>query len=497
MTPLSGATEEHRVGADTTAATVPADLHGREALVTPFPYHRRLALNAVVLSLGYCLALIIALVVAGLLRQWLLGDPMVPVWSLCCLPIWIAGAMLMRLLPGWGLGSVEEMRRTVVLWGLLIGGTSAALFFLKSGPVYSRFTFAVAFVISLPLLLLVRTQMKRILIRFNQWGLPTVVYGAARTGTMIVEAMNSEKGLGFTPVGFFDDDANLKNRKVAGLPVLGNCREATTAAPVAIIAMPGVRSSKIVELLEAPLAVYPKVIIIPDLFEAPSLWVKPRDFLGILGLEITSNLLNPLPRFLKRTADLGVTLATAPVWIPLGVLIAAVIWIRDRRHPFFVQERIGRDGKPFRMFKFRTMMVDADVWLKERLDADPQFRKQWESDFKLADDPRVTRLGAFLRRTSLDELPQLLNVLRGEISLVGPRPLPDYHYRELPERVRRFRDRVLPGITGLWQVSGRSDLGSEGMERWDPYYVRNWSIWLDIVILARTLRAVWTGGGAY
>ena len=127
----------------------------------------------------------------------------------------------------------------------------------------------------------------------------------------------------------------------------------------------------------------------------------------------------------------------------------------------------------------------------------PELAEEWNRNFKLKKDPRVTRMGGFLRKTSLDELPQLFNVLKGEMSLVGPRPLPRYHQDKMPENIRALRERVRPGITGLWQVSGRSDAGPAGMERWDTYYVRNWSLWLDIVILVRTVRVVIGGHGAY
>ena len=135
--------------------------------------------------------------------------------------------------------------------------------------------------------------------------------------------------------------------------------------------------------------------------------------------------------------------------------------------------------------------------LQQKLAADPKLRAEWEQNFKLRQDPRITRIGRFLRKTSLDELPQLVNVLRGEMALVGPRPLPAYHQRELPLSVQRLRHEVHPDMTGLWQVSGRSDAGNEGMIQLDPYYVRNWSVWLDLVILLRTFRAVVRSAGAY
>jgi lipopolysaccharide/colanic/teichoic acid biosynthesis glycosyltransferase len=252
-----------------------------------------------------------------------------------------------------------------------------------------------------------------------------------------------------------------------------------------------------VDLLEGPLAGYRRVVIIPDLLEAPSLWVRPRDIGGILGLEVSHNLLDPLARFIKRAADLSLVIGTAPVWIPALSLTAAAIWLGDRHNPFFLQERVGIRDQVFRAFKFRTMVPNSQQALQEALATDTALRREWESSFKLRKDPRITRIGAVLRRTSMDELPQLLNVLFGTMSLVGPRPLPRYHYEQLPGQCRRLRERVRPGITGLWQVSGRSDAGNAGMIRWDGYYVRNWSIWLDAVILVRTFRAVVRGDGAY
>jgi lipopolysaccharide/colanic/teichoic acid biosynthesis glycosyltransferase len=148
------------------------------------------------------------------------------------------------------------------------------------------------------------------------------------------------------------------------------------------------------------------------------------------------------------------------------------------------------------MWKFRTMMPGAEQVLQSKLASDAELKQEWETNFKLKVDPRITRIGRFLRRTSLDELPQLFNVLRGQMSLVGPRPLPRYHHNELSTQVMKLRVRVRPGMTGLWQISGRSDTGNAGIERWDSYYVRNWSVWLDAVILARSVRAVVRGEGA-
>ena len=163
---------------------------------------------------------------------------------------------------------------------------------------------------------------------------------------------------------------------------------------------------------------------------------------------------------------------------------------------FYRQTRIGRGGKPFKVVKFRSMVMNADQALEQYFERYPQLRVDWEKDQKLKSDPRITRIGRFLRQTSLDEMPQLWNVLRGEMSVVGPRPI-------VQAEVSRYSDKfglylqVLPGITGLWQVSGRNNVTYDERVNFDTYYVRNWSVWLDIYILIRTVKVVLAGDGAY
>ena len=200
----------------------------------------------------------------------------------------------------------------------------------------------------------------------------------------------------------------------------------------------------------------------------------------------------------RRTLDL---IVAGTVLLLLAVplmLIAIAIRIDSGGPSLFRQQRVGRDRRTFTMFKFRTMYRDADVsphreYVRSLIDGGGEGGGDL---YKLSVDDRITRVGKVLRAWSLDELPQLINVLFGEMALVGPRPLPLYHLEQLPLPVRDQRARMRPGMTGLWQVSGRSDAGTDGMARWDPYYVRNWSIWLDIVILVRTVRVVLTGSGA-
>ncbi|MEM8867070.1 MAG: sugar transferase, partial [Verrucomicrobiota bacterium] len=292
------------------------------------------------------------------------------------------------------------------------------------------------------------------------------------------------------------DNQELRDRAIYGVPVRGSTESIAKNVPVAILAMTKIDSDRMSSLMEGALASYLKVMIIPNLIHAPSLWATSRDLSGTPSLEMSNNLIDPSKRILKRSFELGLTVAALPFWGPVYGLICGLIWLEDKESPIYKQKRIGQGATEFETWKFRTMVPNAETVLQEKLAEDPALKEEWETHFKLREDPRITKVGKVLRKTSLDEIPQLVNVLRGQMSLIGPRPLPSYHYAELPPSVRRLRERVKPGMTGLWQVSGRSDAGNEGMVRWDPYYVRNWSLWLDIVILVRTFRVVLAGSGA-
>lgn len=217
----------------------------------------------------------------------------------------------------------------------------------------------------------------------------------------------------------------------------------------------------------------------------------------MLLLHMGGNLTTPRNRALKRIFDLIVATAMVVLLAPLLAVVALVILLDSPGSVLFLQERIGRGGSLFRCVKFRTMYIDNDERLRAHLARHPTSRAEWKRFAKLKSfDPRVTRMGRLLRGVSLDELPQLVNVFRNEMSLVGPRPyLPIESERmgELAETILK----AAPGITGLWQVSGRNKLTFEQRLRLDEYYVRNWSLWMDVVVLAKTIGVVIRRDGAY
>lgn len=191
---------------------------------------------------------------------------------------------------------------------------------------------------------------------------------------------------------------------------------------------------------------------------------------------------------IKRTLDLCFVVMMLPVVLPVIVLLALLV-MHDGKAPFFGHTRIGRDGRAFKCWKVRSMVPDAAERLRAHLDSDPAARAEWDANFKLDNDPRITRLGQFLRRSSLDELPQLLNILTGEMSVVGPRPVTAAELDRYGAHVSDYTE-MRPGLTGLWQVSGRNDIGYEERVQMDVDYVRRCNLLLDVSIILRTALAV-------
>ena len=238
--------------------------------------------------------------------------------------------------------------------------------------------------------------------------------------------------------------------------------------------------------------------VIPNLVGVPTGGVEVESLFDerLVLLRLKNNLARPLNRWLKTIFDYTLTIVGTILISPILLFIA--VWIyKDSPGPvIFKHTRIGKNGKPFPCYKFRSMCVDAKEKLAELLANDPEARAEWEKNFKLKNDPRITKSGAFLRKTSLDELPQIFNVLKGEMSLVGPRPIIKDELARYGEYVGDYL-MVKPGITGMWQVSGRSDTTYDERVQLDSWYVRNWSVWLDVMLLWRTGKSVLMRKGAY
>lgn len=290
-----------------------------------------------------------------------------------------------------------------------------------------------------------------------------------------------------------------KFAEVDGVPLVGDLSLAPILAqrlkiPYAVVAMPGIDSPKLLQIIERVGGHFTHLLIIPDLFGFASMGVPAKSLGGILGLEIRQQLLLPGPRLAKRVMDTALTLFGGIFVAPFLLLIALLIKLDSKGPVFYSQNRLGKDGTYFKAYKFRTMHGDGEERLKAILESDPALKAEYDIYHKLRKDPRVTRIGRILRKFSLDEFPQLLNVITGDMSLVGPRP---YIERELTEMngQEKIILRAPPGMTGMWQVSDRNATSFAQRVQIDVYYVRNWSPWLDIHILAKTFGVVIKGSG--
>jgi Undecaprenyl-phosphate galactose phosphotransferase WbaP len=237
-------------------------------------------------------------------------------------------------------------------------------------------------------------------------------------------------------------------------------------------------------------------IILPPLDHFPSLWLEACEAARRPALTVTNRLRIRWSQPLKRAFDFGVALTIGIAILPLVTLIVALIRLGSPGPIFYGQERVGRYGRRFRAWKFRTMLPNADAVLEQYLIEHPELAEEWQAKHKLRCDPRVTWIGRWLRSTSLDELPQIWNVLVGDMSLVGPRPIVEAEIEKYADHYEHYVQ-VLPGITGLWQVSGRNNTTYEERVALDVYYVQNWSLWLDVYILACTAKVVLLCEGAY
>jgi undecaprenyl-phosphate galactose phosphotransferase len=240
------------------------------------------------------------------------------------------------------------------------------------------------------------------------------------------------------------------------------------------------------------------ITFVPDLFGIPvgGMELKTLFDQKTVLLKVRNNLAQEYNRVLKMTFDWVCSFIGLIVVLPVSLLIAAIIYIDAPGPVIFSHDRIGRKGKVFACYKFRTMVPNAEGVLQEYLANNPAALAEWQRDFKLKDDPRITPIGNFLRKTSLDELPQFLNVLKGEMSLVGPRPVVQAEVARYGEYIHDYY-LVRPGISGMWQVGGRNDIDYPERVQMDSWYVRNWSLWLDMVILLKTIKVVVAGKGAY
>lgn len=378
----------------------------------------------------------------------------------------------------------------------------------KLGDVISRLVIVLLALYSLLLFPSLRFLGKKILSVAGRWKENAIIIGAGKTGIEIAKGIMQEPHLGYRIIGFLDDDEEKKGVDIhidnTTYKVLGNVahlRKFVNSLDIStvIVAVPSLSLQKTSQITGEAQQYSKNVLLVPDLKGMALLNTELYHLFmqQLFLLKINNNLKSTLNRFIKRSFDLTVSILFCPFFVLFAGVVAILVRIDSPGPLFYSHVRVGQNGKLVKVHKIRTMYIDAGEKLKEFVEKNPSAREEWEKFFKLKNDPRVTRIGKWLRETSLDELPQIINVLNGSMSLVGPRPVLqeeiDNYYKDNAD----YYFLVKPGITGLWQASGRNVVNYDLRVKLDTWYVLNWSLWFDIVILFKTIKVVLNKEGAY
>ena len=395
--------------------------------------------------------------------------------------------------PAAPLPPVEEMRRLAlssILVHLAVVTVLVMLFQTMQG--YSRAVVAMSGILTAVLAQPVRNWVRALLFKLNIGQIPVLLAGAGTVGHRLATILETDGYTGFRIVGYFNGVREAQaDLHVEDIPCLGSLKaivpEAQRRDIKILLACQDERLFRC--QMEDFSAWFTYVEFLPTANAFPVIGARAVTFDGLGGLEMVNQARKRVLRVQKRMLDWILAVLAFILALPFFAILPVLVKLTSRGPVFYRQRRIGRGGKPFFVWKFRSMYVDADARLQKLVAENPEIADEWGRKFKLADDPRVTPFGRFLRRTSLDELPQLFNVLCGEMALIGPRPIVDEEVKYYGSSYETFVS-VRPGITGLWQVSGRSDTDYDRRVALDTYYVLNWSPWMDIWILLRTVLVV-------
>lgn len=383
-----------------------------------------------------------------------------------------------------------------VLYGLM---ASLMLIYFSAAGSHTSCLFVVLLV---PNLYLIRYLAKKFIKKCHLFYEPVILVGAGKTAERVLRYYRNDLGYRYDIVGLIDDD-QLSEKVASRFLLYGKVADAESiirdsGVQNVIITAPGMHRDQLQELISKIQPYVRDISFAPDLIGTPMIGVEAEVLFTeeVLMLHMRNNLARRCNRIIKRVFDLIFTTIGSILISPILIALTIMVAISNKGHVIFAHQRVGRNGVLFPCYKFQTMIPNAQEALEKYLKENPEARKEWEENFKLEHDPRVTKLGAFLRKTSLDELPQLWNVIRGDMSLVGPRPIVTKEIERYGDYFREY-SMVLPGITGMWQASGRSDTTYEERVAMDTWYVRNWSVWIDLMYLFKTVKAVAFGKGAY
>ena len=403
--------------------------------------------------------------------------------------------------PFWS--ELGDLCKVLFFIALLQGALSTLVQMEASAvPYMTGWIFGIVIFISM------RMLMKGLLLRINVWQLPTVIIGDGPNAVETAHALQDDKLLGYDIIAFLSPEdqpphrhscINIGNKSIP-IKRLGTAPEKflrRLGSPYVVVALEKGGLNQIQHYFDKLSLWYSKISVVPALKGLPLFGTDTTHFFSheILMLNTKNNISNFASLFIKRCFDIICASLLLILLMPLMLVIAHCVR-KSGKQIIFSHKRVGKNGNMFKCYKFRSMVPNAEEVLKDLLIKCKKSREEWNQDFKLKNDPRITKIGRILRKTSLDELPQLWNVIKGDMSLVGPRPIIRDELKHYGEK-SAFYYRAKPGITGLWQVSGRNDIDYETRVDLDVWYVRNWSFWNDLVILLRTVKVVLSKSGAY
>jgi len=414
--------------------------------------------------------------------------------------LWLALFKLLGLYDRKDITSTADEASSI--FGATIIGTLVllALLFLYRGFWFSRGVLLYALLICSTLMVLSRYILNMIQRELYRRGIGirrTLIIGAGDIGRALAQKMVNEKEIGYKAVGFLDDDPDKRGKVFNGIPVSDstvNIKNQIRQLNISevIVSTSRLEPQKVLDIITECESEGVEFKLVPGILELIASRISTDDIGGIPLLTVREIKLQGMNAMTKRLMDIFVSLFVLSILSPILLLVIVLIKLESRGPVLFSQTRMGKDGKTFKLYKFRSMISGAESMFESVV-------AQKGGDiirFKAKDDPRITLFGKILRKFSIDEIPQLINVLAGHMSLVGPRPpVPIEVERYTPWHKKRLR--VRPGLTGLWQVSGRSELPFEDMVRLDIYYIENWSLWMDVRIILRTIPTVLFGTGAY
>jgi Undecaprenyl-phosphate galactose phosphotransferase WbaP len=416
------------------------------------------------------------------------------------LPVFILFFQANGLYPGIALAPSEELRHFTVSSILAHGGIIFSRYIEDQEFDAISIAFIISFCCSPMALILIRNVVSRILGKSRLGNIPAVIFGGGPTGRLVADRLLEGRRAGYVPVLILDDKPEPE-KEYRGVPVIHDASIGPEIAKrlkirMAFVAMPELSRDDLIHLLNYSVSAFRYSVLIPSFYNFTNIWMSVRDFDGVLGF-VTSHKLKMFWNLaIKRFMELSFVIAGGLLIMPFLLSIALLVKLSSPGTVLYGHRRLGKDRRYFNAYKFRSMVDNSQEVLQELLGQSPELRKEWEANHKLKNDPRVTAIGKFLRRTSFDEFPQLINILKGEMSLVGPRPVVD---AEVEKYGRNFDYifSVKPGLTGLWQVSGRSDTDYTERVAFDTYYLQSWSVWLDLWVLLKTIGVVFKGKGAY